>query len=164
METILAAFIALAGTIIAALIGFRQWKKQQDASRLAAFQTERRHVYKELWDMLEEMHLNMRSDEMGREEFTSRITRVNSFVLKNSLYIDKKDSQLATQYINSVFELSKLIKRSRDKRAKRDWDITSELPPDTLAEADTIKAAWNTVNEHRDRVVAKFQRVLKGEK
>jgi len=46
------AIIALLGTIVVALIGYRQWKRQQEATRGSEFRSQKQQTYRELWDQL----------------------------------------------------------------------------------------------------------------
>jgi len=121
---------------------------------------ERRKAYQSLWTMLEDLHIKLRTDSIGKREFHEHLTAVNAFILKNSLHLDKAHGQLASDYIKGVFGLSELIARSKDKRAKRHWAATHALPEDTLAEYEEIKAAWSSVDTLRDRLTTEFRAIL----
>jgi hypothetical protein len=97
---------------------------------------------------------------MGQRDFNDNVTQVNSFLLRNSLYIDKVHASLATQYLDNVFKLSHLVAQSRDKRAANSWHSTAALPTDALQEHEELKAAWKAVDESRDQLISDFRQVL----
>lgn len=127
------------------------------------FSAERRAVYERLWGMLEEVHVKVRTDSLGRREFDELLTEVNAFSLKNSLHLDKAHSALAAQYLEHVFRLSRLVARSRDKRIRQSWMRTAELPPASLDEYEELKAAWSEVDRARETLINEFRRVLQSE-
>lgn len=132
----------------------------QPASASAEFAAEQRKTYQALWAMLEEVHLKLRADTISEDEFSQHLTAINSFILKNSLHIEKSHGLLASDYIKSIFELSGLIASSNDKRAKRKWASTDALPDDTLAEYETLKMAWASVDTKRDELTKAIRAVL----
>jgi len=73
----LGAVLGLIGTLIVALLGYRQWKKQQDLARYGGFLTERQTAYKELWRKLEAVHLSVRSEEFREGDFRKLVREVN---------------------------------------------------------------------------------------
>lgn len=162
IKTATPALIALLGTLITIFIGYRQWKSQRDLTRSQKFQGDRELAYKQLWEKLEEVHLKVRTDSVGKREFDDLVKDVNTYVLKNSLYIEKTDSKLSTEYLDSVWKVSQLIAKSKDKRVKNEWTKTSPLPADALDEYKELQAAWKVVNESRDKVVSRFHNILVG--
>ena len=127
------------------------------------YSAERRAVYLRLWEMLEEVHVKIRTDSLGRQEFDELITTVNAFSLKNSLHLDKAHSAAAAEYLQHVFRLSQLVAQSRDKRIQESWNITADLPADTLEEYQELRTAWGEVDRTREKLIAEFRHVLQGE-
>ena len=160
----LPALIALAGTALTAFIGYRQWKLSQDNSQRNKFQLDRQAAYTKLWDMLESIHVRLRTDQVGKREFEELVTEVNSFLLKNSLYIEKVDTVLASQYLDSVFRLNNLIAKSRTKPIQRVWAKTGPLDPDVLDKHIELRCAWEEVDKYRDKLVTNFRKVRGGKK
>src|SRR5512136_2849213 len=89
------AIIALLGTLIAVLIGYRQWSRQQKKEGKLKYQTDRKEAYEKLWQLLEQIHVQVRTDSVGKHEFDTLVREVNTFVLKSGLYLEKEDSVLA---------------------------------------------------------------------
>jgi hypothetical protein len=156
------ALIALVGTLVAIFIGYRQWKSQRDQTRSQKFQEGRELAYKQLWEKLEEVHLKVRSDSVGKRDFDELVQEVNAYLLKNSLYVAKADRKLATEYLDAVWKLSQLVAKSKDKRIQSEWAKTGPLPADALDEYRELQTAWKIAEESRDKAVARFQNVLAG--
>lgn len=98
----------------------------------------------------------------GKSEFDGLVKDVNVYILKNSLYIEKTDQKLAKEYLDSVWAVSQLIAKSKDKRVKSEWTKTSQLPAEALSEYKELQAVWKAVDESRDKVVSRFQSILTG--
>ena len=127
------------------------------------FSAERRTVYEQLWARLEEVHVKVRTDALGRHDFDELLTEVNAFSLKNALHLDKAHSALAAEYLQHVFRLSQLVAQSRDKRVQQSWAITADLPADTLEEYEELRAAWREADRVREALIVEFRGVLQNE-
>lgn len=156
------ALIAFLGTLLTIFIGYRQWKSQRDLTRSQKFQGDRELVYKELWGKLEDVHLKVRTDSVGKSEFDELVKEVNTYLLKNSLYIEKTDTKLTTEYLDSVWRVSQFVAKSKDKRIKNEWTKTGPLPADALDEHKELQTAWKIADETRDKLVSRFQSILAG--
>ena len=126
------------------------------------FQEDRELAYKQLWEKLEDVHLKVCTDLVGKSEFDELVQDVNAYVLKNSLYVEKADSKLTAEYLDSVWKVSQLVAKSKNKRIKNEWSITGPLPADALDEYKELQTAWKVVEELCDKVVARFQSILAG--
>ena len=124
---VLPALIALLGTLITIIIGYRQWRRQHDVSQFQKFQDDRRDAHKRLWEMLENVHIKIREDQINNSQFNELLKGVNSFILRNSLYIEKDDSILAGEYLDSLFKVSHLVLKTKDKNLKEDWGVLEIL-------------------------------------
>ncbi len=127
------------------------------------FSDERRSVYVQMWNMLEDVHVKLRTETLGEATFDQLVTMVNAFSLKNSLYLEKDHGALVSLYLEEVFRLSQLVAQSRNKRLQRKWAITDRLPPDVTEEYEEIRSAWAKVDKARDTLVTEFRRVLQAE-
>lgn len=162
IKTAIPALIAFLGTLLTILIGYRQWKSQRDLARSQKFQGDRELAYKQLWEKLEDVHLKIRTDSTSKSEFDELLKDVNTYLLRNSLYIEKTDQKITAEYLDSVWKVNQLIAKSKDKRIKEEWTKTGPLPAEALDEHKELQAAWKVVDEARDRVVSRFQNILAG--
>ena len=158
----ISAFIAFIGTVIVVTVGYRQWKRQQDTEAKKRFQDKRKEIYEKLWEMLEEIHIYIRSGEMNYLDILEKQSEVNSFIIKNSLYIEKEDTDITNCYLTGVIWVSRLIAQSKDKRLKDVWAITSPLSLDSLDEYEQLKLAWTELETFREETISRFQNILKG--
>ncbi len=123
LKIILPALIALIGTIIAIMVGYRQWKHQQGASHYGSFATEKQTAYKTLWEKLEEVHITLRTEEVSRSNFNMLVLGVNTFILKNSLYLEEQDRDLSNRYLQAVRKLKEAIASSQMNVQRKRWQL-----------------------------------------
>src|SRR5437879_2523276 len=139
---VIVAIIGLAGTLIAALIAYRQWRTGERLKREAGFVERQQALYRELWEKVERASVSLRRagadppDEpepirlLRREkEFDAAIVEVNSFLLVNSLYIDRRDRDATRRYMDAVREYTSLLFRHGGPDALRRHGITEESIP-----------------------------------
>ena len=62
LATVIAAAIALAGTLIGIIVGYRRWSRERTSERFRRFETDRQDIYKSLWDRVEEINAALRRD------------------------------------------------------------------------------------------------------
>jgi hypothetical protein len=109
LKNAVGALIALIGTVLAILVGYRQWKRQQQTTREGEFRSQKQQTYKELWEKLEDVHVRLRTGAVSSDEFHCLIRDVNSYILKRGLYLERDDQQLANQYLSKVREFTDLV-------------------------------------------------------
>lgn len=161
LKIILPASIALIGTIITILVGYRQWKRQQVSSRSATFLAEKQSAYKALWEKLEEVHIKLRTEEVGISEFNGLLREVNSFVLKQSLYLEPQDHILSNQYLKTVHRLAEIVLASGDEEAQEEMALTGPgLPYETIKE---IKSLFDEVDRIRNSIIERFRTIIAGD-
>ncbi len=128
LKNAIPALIALVGTVLAILIGYRQWKRQQDTTREGEFRTQKQQTYKELWEKLEDVHVRLRTEVVTSDEFRSVVRDVNSYILKRGLYLEKDDQALANRYLSRVREFTSLVASCDSADAKEAVHDTEEIP------------------------------------
>jgi hypothetical protein len=116
MDTnILAALIALFGTVITVSVGYRQWKHQQATNYPLEFQKKRLSAYQKLWNMLPgasflytgkyELELTLSSIDENKIRKLSEELRL--YCLQNELYIEATDRLLVMQYVEGLLDFIK---------------------------------------------------------
>jgi len=158
----LPALVALVGTILTVIVGYRQWKKQQEASRQANFQQEKQQAYKTLWEMLEEVHVNLRTKESGQAKFRGMLTEVNSFILRKSIYLDADVHEWSNDYLKCVRDLKEFIASSGNDAAEASFRNTEALPPSVMERAKDLAILQQRATDARDRILNRCRSVLKG--
>lgn len=132
--TILAALIALFGTLITVYVGYRQWKYQQEKNYLPIFQTERYETYRKLWALLPDLSAKANKSRQwskdnysfillySEEELNSTCEEVRLFLAKNELQISDEDSLLVIQYLENALTIKNLV-------SKFETQIHASSPP-----------------------------------
>jgi len=157
------ALIALMGTGLAILIGYRQWKRQQDTTREGEFRSQKQQAYKELWEKLEDVHVRLRTEVVGNDDFRSLIRDVNSYILKRGLYLEKDDQRLANQYLSRVREFTNLAAASDSANAKQAISDTAQIPSDVIRTVRELGNIQTEVNQIREEILVRYRKVLIGD-
>jgi hypothetical protein len=120
LTSILPAATGLAGVFAGLAAGEIRWRRERTVARGAAFLKRRQDAYAELWAVVEEAHVEARValDEFNARRIAELTLRVNSYVLRNGVYIDDADRELAERYLRAVFTLVETI-RSDGNPAER---------------------------------------------
>ena len=147
------AFSALFGVIVGLVIGFYQWRVERREEKSGEYFRKRRECYQTLFDKLEDAHLELRLSDIDAEDFTLFIIDVNSHLLRNAVYMDQEDRELADEYMNNLFHLKEEIQNSDDDERKRNWTSTTISPPRDVYEA--------RVEYNRHKIIEKVRHVLK---
>ncbi len=153
----LAPLIALAGTLIVALLGFYQWKRQYANPNRAANAAARREAYATLWQKLEEINLDLREQRAGNPGLFERLSEINKFFLAHSLYFEDRDQALINDCIAAMHVLREKIYASGSAEAVSAFRMT--MNPSFPALEEEIREAVERVQELRARLKRKVQQV-----
>lgn len=157
---VIGPLLALLGTVLATLVGYRQWKRQQDSTRTAEFVAEREKAYKELWQKLEAVHLSVRLDTFQPEKFDGQVRAVNIHVIERALYLDQEVQRQVSDYMSALRNLGQLLKDANAKEAKKDAAITGAIAPDVLGRVQGLGEAYTAVDQRRNMLISNFKKVL----
>lgn len=159
-----AALIALAGTLVGALLGYRQWRKQQNLATYGRFLQERQTAYETLWAKLEAVHLLIRSADFEEVAFRELVRAVNTHLISVGLYVDRGEKQRVNDYLAALGDLGRLLTESAASEAKtnvkRSMHDTAAIPLSVLDEVKGLQAAYDAVEEQRERLILHFREVL----
>jgi hypothetical protein len=156
--------LALLGTLFVALLGYRQWKKQQDVARYGTFLSERQAAYKELWTKLEAVHLAVRSTNFDEAEFHELVRTVNSHLMTAGLHLDRGEKSRVNDYLDALGTLGRVLTAVEANEAKsvvqQTLYDTAPIPESVLAQVKGVKEAYSAVEEKREQLIEQFRRVL----
>jgi hypothetical protein len=156
------ALIALVGTVLAVLVGYRQWKRQQDTTLKNEFRIQKQQTYKELWEKLEDVHVRLRTELVGNDEFNSLVRDVNSYILKRGVYLEDDDQVLANRYLSKVREFTSLVAGGKSAGAKRALQITEEIPIELVRMVQDLDKVQTEVNQIREEILVRYRKALSG--
>ncbi len=153
----LTPYLALMGTLVVALLGFYQWRKQYLNPNRAANAAGRREAYEGLWKMLEQINLDLREHNESNPNLFKKLHEVNTYFLSHSLHFDDRDQALINEYITAMSVLREKIYTSGDADVAGAFRSTmAEVP---FAKDAEIMAAAEEVKRLRAKVKSKVQKV-----
>jgi hypothetical protein len=132
LKIIIPALIALIGTFLTIFFGYRQWKRQQKASRYGNFFSDRHTAYKTLWEKIEDVHIKTRIESVSEADFDKLLFEVNAHILKNGLYLRDDLRDMTNKYLKMAYRVSAEIRNSEDEEERTALYNTGALPPSTL--------------------------------
>jgi len=153
----MAPVIAVAGTLVVALLGFYQWRKQYANPNRAANAAGRREAYEGLWQKLEAINLDLRQQREGNPALFERLREMNTFFLAHSLYFEDGDQPLINDYIAAMDLLREKIYTSGSSEAVSAFRMTMN-PSFPHVEAEIVEAL-ERVEKLRARLKKKVQQV-----
>lgn len=163
-KTLLAPALGLAGTLTAAVLGYRQWRKQQDLARYGGFLTDRQAAYKQLWQKLEAVHLSVRSEDFREAEFSKLVRDVNVHMIEVGLLLDRGEKERVNEYIAALGNLGRLLENAAASEAKqevrRELYDTGSIGPEVLAQVEGLRTAYAQVEKNREAIITHFRQVL----
>ncbi|MET7372866.1 hypothetical protein [Micromonospora arida] len=151
--------LAMAGVLFGLWLGHRRWRVEQTQKVASHFDDNLRQTYLELWDVVEDVHLRMRSAVTGLSpgEFGGLIADVNNFMIRKGLFIERKDRYLVLEYLFWTNEFLRRVVSSEEGRAYIAVSMAhSDLSPrvDELALiADRAEALRSELRERIRQVV-----------
>lgn len=163
-SVLIPALLALAGTLIATLFVYVQWRVSHRHTTREAYIGRRQVAYNELWDSLEATHVDLRLGKLNAQNFRASVQTLNSFLLKQAPFIDEPDRQLARTYLNTLFQLDTLIRDKGGEVWVRRWGDTEALgpPPDYAPPAPELAQARDEALGLGSQLQDKVRRVLSG--
>lgn len=115
LQAVIPALIALVGTLLTVLVGLWQWRKQSSLQHSSQFVSDQQAAYKALWEKLEDAHIKLRVDNSSTANYKSFVQDVNSFILKQSLYLEQEDQTLANNYLQQLQDFAQYVQSSDDE-------------------------------------------------
>lgn len=162
LKVVIPATIALLGTILTVVFGYRQWKRQQEASRRGAYVAEKQSAYKELWVKLEDVHLKLRTDEVSEQDFRKLVLEVNSYILRQSLYLDEYDRELSNQYLRAVRRMKDAVLEHGDEESEFAMVDSLRMPPEVITFAKEYRESIRQVDQIRGALIERFRTIISG--
>jgi hypothetical protein len=155
-QAIIPALIALLGTLLTIAVGIWQWRKQTQSQHSSPFTADKQAAYKALWENLESAHVKVRIENTNAADYKKIVQDINSFILKQSLYLDEADRTLANTYLSKLQAFANFVQSSENESLKETWAITSEFPPEMT---DAIRA-YQEMEATRNQILERCRKVL----
>lgn len=157
LSKVLPAVIGAVGALLVALLGFYQWRKQQERSRRTDFDTARRKAYENLWGKLEEVNLRLRDQRAKNSTLHAQLKDANTFFLQNSLYLEDDEQESINKYISALHHLRSLVYTSSDEDIVSVWERTNIMTPEF---DEKINLAVKDVESMRQKIKSRIRDML----
>lgn len=153
LPSIIVAVIGLVGTIGVAYLAHRQWNITRRDSKKQAFFAKRKEIYEQLWNMTEQIDVDLRTQPEALQYVQQKITDVNAFILKNEVYLADDDHALIDSCIQALVAAAKWSAGHPDPEVQENYHKTNivALPPQLAA-----------TFEPRIKLRKRIRRVLEG--
>jgi hypothetical protein len=102
LKVVIPAVLALVGVLAGLVLAHRRWKHDEKRSNKGAYESARKDAYRELWSRLEEVNLALREHRSSNPLLFDSLKQINTFFLKNSLYLHETDQALVNNYVAAL--------------------------------------------------------------
>lgn len=162
LATIVAAVIALIGTLAGLRVGYRRWSEERKAQRSEKFEAERRDIYKGLWDRVEEVNASLRRNRVDDVGFSELVADLNEFMIRNGAHLDDSDQHLANLYVAAVKRFDEVVRAAASEDAKVPYGQTMSIPPEVVSRLQALGEAQDRVSRLRNELLAKVRSIVSG--
>jgi hypothetical protein len=138
-------------------------QQQKEASSRSPFHDEQIAAYQDLWTRLQEIHVKLRVEEVDLIQFTVLLREINSFMLKQSLFISSEDRGLAASYLQALFEFKEALSASGGEDAWDDWVTTLPVPREVIANAKDLRELDAKVTRFHDLLAERCLKIINRE-
>ena len=121
---LIAPALALIGTLLVALLGFYQWRKQNANPNRTVNATARRDAYEGLWKRLEEINIELRKTGDQAPNLSDQLRSINEYFIGHSLYFDDADQAIIDKYVSALHVVRSVIHQSDDANLKAKYSET----------------------------------------
>jgi hypothetical protein len=149
--------LALIGTLLVALLGFYQWRKQNANPNRAANAAARRDAYEGLWKRLEEINLELRKTGSKPPSLSDQLRSINEYFLGHSLYFDDADQAIIDKYVSALHIVRSAIDESGDAKVEEDYNTTGSFNPSKFM---PLIEATEEMQKYRSIIKAKAEKVV----
>ena len=153
LSSVVVAMIGLAGTLVVAYLGYRQWRQGRHDAPRAEVMKARRATYEELWRLVEKTHVDLRRDPSAFQGLPDRIAEINAYILANEPYLVDGDHKLVNQYLAALAEMVSWAKREGDPAVLLQMQATSPIPRGAIA----VAKAFGFRDQLKERVRSAIQ-------
>lgn len=158
LKVVIPAVLALAGVLAGVVLTHRRWKHDEKRSNQGAYDDAKKEAYRELWSRLEEVNLALREHRSSNPLLFDSLKQINTFFLKNSLYLHEADQALVNSYVAALHRWRSAIYTSGNEDVQSAFAKTwIEMP--TAVDAE-IGEASREVAEIRATILERIRKIV----
>ncbi len=154
------ALVGLLGTLFGLWVGQSRWSSELRLKKRRAFDAKRHVAYEELWIIVENGHITLRVDVSEVAEVRKLEQHINSFRMRNAIYLDAEDSVLAGTYFSTVVKLATAIAESGSRTLSEQFNSTRVIVSDDVAHVQGLAAMNEQVTAAREQLIVRTKAVL----
>jgi hypothetical protein len=162
VATVIAALIALLGTVLGLFAGYRRWRKERETARFGRFEADRQDIYKALWQKVEDVNVALRRDRVDDGGFMQLVADLNEFMLRNGTHIEDSDIRLANRYVEAVKKFDSAV-LAAGTESRVPYGATQEIPTEILQRELSIGTAESEATRLRTELRRNIRKVLAGD-
>jgi hypothetical protein len=148
LSNLVVALIGLGGSLAVSYIAYRQWRTTRRDSARQDLVKARHQIYAELWKMVETVHTDLRLDPDKLPGLQDQIAEVNSYILKNDVYLADGDHELVDAYLQALGEMISWAQREGDAETQASMEATRPLSK----EAGAVVRAFELRDKLKNRI------------
>jgi hypothetical protein len=160
IRIVLPALLAFLGTIFGLWLGHRRWSSEFQMKKRRAFDARRHEAYDQLWKILENAHIAIRTGRPETSAVQALEQEINSFRLRNAILLDASDSELSTRYFNSIVALSKEIAKSGSRKLTKQYQSTGLFGEADVAKINDLVKANEDTSRLREELIDRIRSVM----
>ena len=108
------SFIDLFTKAAELLSNHNRWRADREEQRFGDFERQRQAAYEKLWQLTENIRIELRVDELTETDLERRVQQLNTFALEQGVFLDQSDCQLANTYVVALKNLALAIRATGD--------------------------------------------------
>jgi hypothetical protein len=160
IRIVLPALLAFFGTIFGLWLGHRRWSSEFQMKKRRAFDARRHEAYDQLWKILENAHIAIRTGRPETSAVQALEQEINSFRLRNAIVLEASDSELSNRYFNSIVALSTVIAESGSRKLAKRYRSTGLFGEEEIGNINALVKANEDTSRLREELIGRIRSVM----
>jgi hypothetical protein len=160
LQLVLPALLGLLGTFFGLWLGHWRWSSELRMNKRRAFDARRHAAYEELWSILENAHITIRTGRPETGDVLKLEQQINAFCLRNAIFLEPADAALSTEYFNGLVQLSRVIAASGSRDLQEQFTQTNTFASSEIHEVSALVQANEVVGALREKLILRTRAVM----
>lgn len=157
---LISSLLTFLGTIVVAWIGYRRVTQKDKNEFRRNFAIDRVAAHRELWGLLEDIHVKIRLAEPDDTDLKAFAQALNAFRMRNGLYLEKKVLQASMDYYDAVVELYRMISDQGSEEDLEAFSATMAIPAEAIEAVEVLSTLQEKMTAKRNSLVALVKEAL----
>jgi hypothetical protein len=147
MDSLIGALLGLLGVLIATAVGYRQWRSRARHDRHGKAVEARALAYQRAWELMEEVHMYVRSQGHDTEAFDERVRAVNQHLIKTGLLFETGEKKQINEYLEALRAVEPSVGWAADRIRSTTRPVEGSLPPSAGSRRHLAEKPPNTIKK-----------------